>query len=176
MKEIASIAGALLLWILFVGPFMLLFWWLRRSAAKFHPREEGASIKFPIARPMLVLLWTVVGLLVAFTALVVVEAGHKGEGLYATLIPLSVLVAILATMPRVVVTDHGGIHQRLWLREERFISWGKVAWMRRGNSGATDVKSQNGGRPISFSPLLVGQSRFEQEVRRHTRGLDVGGG
>ena len=45
--------------------------------------------------------------------------------------------------------------------------------MRRGrNTGTTYVKSRNGGRPVSFSPLLVGQSRFEREVRKHIPGIE----
>ncbi len=91
---------------------------------------------------------------------------------YAALIPLSVLAAILLAKPRSVLTDHEGIHRGRWLRQDRVIAWNEIAWMRRGrNTGTTYVKSRNGGRPMSFSPLLVGQSRFEREVRKHAREL-----
>jgi len=152
---------------------MLLFWWIRRSAKKLHPRENGISIEFSLAPRMLVLIESVIVSLVAFTALTALETVSKGEGRYAALIPLSVLAAILLAKPRTVRTDHEGIHQRRWLRGDRIIAWNEIAWMKRGrNTGTTYVKSRNGGRPVSFSPLLVGQSRFEREVRKHARELE----
>jgi hypothetical protein len=172
MKAIALIFGAVLLRFLFVSPFMLLFWWIRRSTRKLRPRENGVSVEFYLAPRMLVLIEIVIVSLLAFTALIVLETVRKGEGLYAALIPLSVLTAILLAKPRTVWTDREGIRQRRWLRGDRVIAWNEIAWMRRGrNTGTTYVKSQNGGRPVSFSPLLVGQSRFEREVRKHAREL-----
>lgn len=123
---------------------------------------------------MAVLIEIVIASLAAFTALTVVEAARKGEGLYAALIPLSVLAAILLAKPRTVSTDHEGIHQRRWLRGDRVIAWNEIAWMKRDRkTGTMYVKSRNGGRPVSFSPLLVGQSRFEREVRKHTREIEL---
>ncbi len=151
---------------------MLLFWWIRRSTKKLRPRENGNSIEFSPAPRMHVLIEIVTVSLVAFTALIVWETVRAGEGLYAALIPVSVLVAILVAEPRTVLIDDEGIRQHRWLRGDRIIAWNEVAWMGRGrNTGTTYVKSRNGGRPVSFSPLLVGQSRFEQEVRKHAREL-----
>src|ERR1051326_2665548 len=95
---------------------MLLFWWIRRSARKLGPREDGTSIEFSLAPRMLVLVEIVMVSLVAFTALTVWETVRKGEGLYAALIPRSVLVAILLAEPRTVLINHEGIRQHLWLR------------------------------------------------------------
>jgi hypothetical protein len=147
---------------------MLLFWWIRRSTKKLRPREDGASVEFSLAPRMHVLIEIVTVSLVAFTALTVWETVRKGEGLYAALIPISVLVAILLAEPRTVLINDEGIRQHRWLRGDRVIPWNEIAWMRRGrNTGTTYVKSRNGGRPVSFSPLLIGQSRFEREVRKH---------
>ncbi len=174
MKTIAVIFGAVLLRFLFVSPFMLLFWWIRRSAKKALPRGDGTAIEFSLAPRMLVLIEIVIVSLAAFTALTVWETVRKGEGLYAALIPLSVLAAILLAKPRTVWTDREGIRQQRWLGGHRFIAWDEIAWMRRGrNTGTTYVKSRNGGRPLSFSPLLVGQSRFERDVRQHTREIEL---
>ena len=174
MKAIALILGAILLRLLFVSPFMLLFWWIRRSARKLRPREDGTSVEFCLAPRMLVLVEIVIVSLVAFTVLIVWETVRKGEGLYAALIPLSVLVAILLAEPRTILINHEGIRQHRWLRGDRVIAWNEIAWMRRGrNTGSTYVKSRNGGRPVSFSPLLVGQSRFEREVRKHAREIEL---
>lgn len=109
MKAIAIIFGAVLLRFLFVSPFMLLFWWIRRSTRKLRPCENGASVEFSLAPRMHVLIEIVTVSLVAFTALTVWEAAREGEGLYAALIPVSVLVAILLAEPRTVLINHDGI-------------------------------------------------------------------
>lgn len=174
MKGIALFFGAVLLRFLFVSPFMLLFWWIRRSTKKLRPRENNTSIEFSLAPRMLVLIEIVIVLLVAFTMLVAFETIQKGEVFYAPLIPLSVLIAILLAKPRPVLTDHEGVHQRRWLGQDRVIAWNEIAWMKRGqNTGSTYVKSLKGGRPISFSPLLVGQAHFEREVRKNHREIRV---
>jgi hypothetical protein len=60
---------------------------------------------------MHVLIEIVTVSLVAFAALIVWETVRKGEGLYAALIPVSVLVAILLAEPRTVLINHEGIRQ-----------------------------------------------------------------
>jgi hypothetical protein len=147
--------------------FMLLFNWLRRSAKKLTPSHEGTSITFYVSPAMRILLWIVLFLLIAFIVLVFVTSlSRGGDGWYGVFIPLAVLLAILLAMPRRVTVDHLGIRQHRWIGGDREIAWNEIAWMRQGsNTGVTYVKSKNGGRPVSFSPLLVGQSRFEHEVR-----------
>jgi len=173
MKVIAEIVVAILLRALFVLPFLLLFWWLRRSAKKLQPREQASAVEFFLAPRMRILIGIVLGLLVAFTVLVLVEIARKGGNLYESLIPLCVLAAIILATPHAVVADHNGIRQRRWLLGDRVIAWDEIAWMRRGpNTGATYIKSRNGGRPISFSPLLVGQARFEREVRARRHDIE----
>jgi drug/metabolite transporter (DMT)-like permease len=174
MKTIALIFGAVLLRFLFVSPFMFLFWWIRRSVRKLRPREDGVSIEFSLAPRMHILIEIVIVSLVAFTALIVWETIRKGGGLYAALIPLSVLVAILLAEPRRILVNDEGIRQHRWLRGDRVIAWNEIVWMRRGrNTGSTYLKSRNGGRAVSFSPLLVGQSRFEREVRKRAREIEL---
>ncbi len=174
MKAIALIFGAVLLRFLIVSPFMLLFWWVHRSTKKLRPRENGTSVEFSLAPRMHILIEIVTVSLITFTALIVWHTVREGEGLYAALIPVSVLAAIFFAEPRTVLINHEGIRQRRWLRRDRVIAWNEIAWMRRGrNTGTTYVKSRSGGRPVSFSPLLVGQSRFEREVRKHTHATDL---
>jgi hypothetical protein len=171
VKDIALILLAFLLRALMVVPFMLLFWWLRRSARNSRPREEAGLLVFPLNRRMHILIEIVVLALVAFSVLVLVQVRDSG-GFYAALIPLAVLAAILLAEPKPVSTGTDGVHLHRWLRGDRVIAWHDIAWVRRGkNTGATYVKSRSGGRPISFSPLLNGQKRFESEIRKHTRGL-----
>ena len=119
------------------------------------------------------LFGVVVVLLAAFSLLVLTFALVRGEGAYGVFIPLVVLLAILLARPRPVVLDHDGVRQHRWLRADREIAWIDIAWMKRGrNTGTTYVRSKKGGRPISFSPLLVGQPRFEREVRAHIGGSE----
>lgn len=148
---------------------MVLFNRLRRSAKRAHPREEGASLEFFMAPGMRILIRIVLLSLIVFAALFLAASLFRGgDGWYAAFIPLTVLVAILLATPRAVTLDSNGIRQRRWIRGVREIPWAEVAWMRRGvNTGTTYVKGRNGGRPVSFSPLLVGQARFEREVRAH---------
>ena len=156
--------------------FMCLFSWLRRSARKQEPRQEGSATEFPVASGMRFLFSLVAVLLAAFSVLVLAVALARGEGIYAVLIPLVVVLAILLARPRPVVLDHDGVRQHRWLRPDRAIAWNDIASMKRGrNTGLTYVRSKKGGRPISFSPLLVGQPRFEHEVRAHIGGSSYDG-
>jgi len=154
--------------------FMLLFNWLRRSAKKLRPKDLGSSIEFFVSPRTRILIQIVLLLLASFSVLVLLTSiARGGDGRYSVFIPLSVLVAILLAMPRKVIVDGDGIRQQRLIRADRHIAWNEIAWMRRGvNSGATYVKSKNGGRPVSFSPLLVGQFRFEKEIRAHAHGCE----
>ena len=150
--------------------FMCLFSWLRRTAQKHPPRQDGSTLEFFVAPRMQFLIRSVLVALCAFSLLTLVWSWSAGDSPLAVLIPLAVLLAILLTKPRPVQVDQQGIHQPRWIRQDREIAWHEVESVKRGvNTGTTYVRSRNGGRPISFSPLLVGQSRFEREVRAHAR-------
>ena len=157
--------------------FMLLFNWLRRSAKTLKPRQLGSSIEFFVSPRMRILIQIVLVLLASFSLLVLLTSlSRGGYGRYAVFIPLAVVIAVLLAMPRQVTVDRDGIRQRRLIRADRQIAWNQIAWMRRGvNSGTTYVKSKNGGRPVCFSPLLVGRSRFEKEVRAHAQGCEAFG-
>lgn len=149
--------------------FMGLFTWLRRSAQRHAPRQEGSALEFFVSPGMQFLLRLVLIALSAFCVLVLVTS-RSGEGVYAVLIPLTVLFALLLTKPRSVILDQNGIRQPRSIWGVREIGWNEVGSVERGrNTGSIYVRSRNGGRPVSFSPLLVGQSRFERELRARTR-------
>jgi hypothetical protein len=153
VKALALLFGAVLLRFLFVSPFMLLFWWIRRSTKKLRPRDNGNSAEFSLAPRMHVLIEIVTVSLVAFTALIVLEAVRTGEGLYAALIPVSVLVAILLAEPRTVLINHEGIRQHRRLRGDRIIAWNEVAWM-----GGAAIP----GLPTSRAETEVDRCRFRR--------------
>lgn len=157
----------ILVMIFFYGGFPLLFWWLKRSARKQGPVEEGSRLEFRLASRMRWLVGTVVAALLVFTGMTAVVSFSRGEGRFAPLIPLAVLLALVASIPRSITLDHDGIHQIRWFLGERTIAWRDVAWVKRGwRTGTTYVKSKDGGRPIPFYSLMVGQTRFVREVRR----------
>jgi hypothetical protein len=92
----------------------------------------------------------------------------------AALIPTSIFVMILLARPKTVIVDSDGIRQRHSFGVETRISWTDVGAIARGaNTGTTYVRSKHRGLKIRFSPFLVGQSRFESEVRRHLHGRAV---
>jgi hypothetical protein len=155
--------------IILLAGLAIFFWLIKRSAKRAEPRADGSALEFFLAPGMAFLLSLVLLLLGAFVVLVLaVSLSRGGEGWYGVFIPLAVLVAIILAKPRAVLLDQNGVRQQRWLHKDREIPWAEIAWMRRGwRTGTTYVKSRNGGRPISFSPLLVGQARFEREVRAH---------
>ena len=139
---------------------------LRRSAKKRQPRQEGSALVFFISPGVQILLRSVMVALTLFTILILIALWSEGGNWVAVLIPLSVLAAIQLAKPRPVTVDDNGVHQPRWIREDRHIAWDEVESVARGqNTGTIYVRSQEGGRPVSFSPLLVGQARFGKEVR-----------
>jgi hypothetical protein len=144
------------------------FWLIKRSALKQKPLANGDALEFALAPGMRYLLGSVIVALAAFSVLIFVSGLVAGEGWYAALIPLAVLVAIQMVTPRTVILDHDGIRQRRWLLGDKKITWDEIAWMKRGwRTDTTYVKSKKGGRPIVFPRVLVGRSVFEREVRQH---------
>jgi hypothetical protein len=128
-------------------------------------------MEFPLASGARWLVGLVVVSLMAFTAMILVVTLSRGEGRAAPLIPLTVLLALVWSIPRTIILDHDGIHQRRWLLGDRTITWSDVAWVKRGSrTGTTYIKSRNGGRPIPFYSLMAGQAQFTRELRQRVRG------
>jgi hypothetical protein len=143
------------------------FFLIKRSANTREPENDGPALRFDIAPGMRFLIRFILIALGAFSVLVLVTSLRQGEGWYGVFIPIIVLLAILMATPRAVILDSNGIRQQRWIFGERKIAWHEIAWVRRGwRTGTTYVKSSDGGRPISFSSLLLGKHRFEQEVAK----------
>ncbi len=104
------------------------------------------------------------------SGLSLVAALSSGASLLAVLIPLAVLVAMVLAIPHSVILDDGGIRQRRWLITDRQTPWAEIATVARGrNTGRIFVWSKTGGLAVVFSPLLVGQGRFEHEIRARAK-------
>ena len=79
MKVIAEIAGALLLRALFVARSRYCSGGFGNQRKKLRPREEVSAVEFFLSPRMRILIGTVLGLLIAFTVLILVEIVSKGE-------------------------------------------------------------------------------------------------
>jgi len=89
---------------------------------------------------------------------------------YLILVPLP--VAIILLLPRRIVVDSTGIRQQRRWRPENSIPWKDVASVIRNNDGSTIVYGSSGG-VITFSPYLVDQITFDQEVKAHSRDEEI---
>jgi len=77
---------------------------------------------------------------------------------------------MVLAIPHSVILDDGGIRQRRWLITDRQTPWAEIATVARGrNTGRIFVWSKTGGLAVVFSPLLVGQGRFEHEIRARAK-------
>jgi uncharacterized Tic20 family protein len=148
------------------------FWLIKRSASKQEPFIHGAVLEFPLTRGMRFLIGFVLALLLAFTVLILFALISSGGSPFAVLIPLAVLLAITIATPAAVVVDDTGIRQRRWPLAERQTAWTEVATVTRGaNTGRIFVWSTNGKIAAVFSPQLVGQQRFEHEIRARAKNV-----
>lgn len=157
-----------------IALFSALFILTRRSASKSHPRQEGGALVFPLALAPKLLIVIVLVALILFSGLIALASSSAGGSPFVFLIPLSLFAAILLAMPRAVTVDHNGIRQTRWLTRDREIGWNEIDSVSEGaRTGTVYVRSQNGGWPISFSPLLVGRPQFERELRSHAPHISI---
>ncbi|MFB3921863.1 MAG: hypothetical protein ACE145_09085 [Terriglobia bacterium] len=144
------------------------FKFLRSSARYQSAVQDGAGLTFGICTGIKVLV-AIAGVGLSGLAIIVllVTKGEKGPPV-AVLIPVSLLVVILFSLPPSIVLDEAGIRQRYWWGRCRQIPWGDVtSAFHDPLSGSTTILYKWG--KISFSQNLVDQGRFDREVRAHMR-------
>jgi uncharacterized Tic20 family protein len=160
---------AALFLVLFLGSIIglpLLFWYVKRSAPKQEPLSSRETLVFTLVRPMQLLIWFVITLLIAFMILVLFTSTDPQGRAVALLIPLGVRIAILVAIPRSVILDETGIRQRRLLLPDRQTAWSELTTVSRDrHTGRIFLSSINGKIAAVFSPQLIGLRRFEQEVR-----------
>jgi len=150
----------------------IVFWLIKRSAREAEPVRNGASFEFVLGRGLFLLLRLVELLLVAFTVMVFVAVVSTGGSLFAVLIALVVLAAILLATPRSVVVDDDGLRQSRWPLAERQTQWNEIATVSRdARIGGTLVWSTNRNLAAVFSPQLIGQQQFEKEIRARAQNV-----
>ena len=174
MRELLGTVLVLSIWVGFYVCVRAFFSSIRRSALRQQPRQDGVALEFfPTAR-MQTLVRLVLVLLAAFGVLVSVAMRKEGGSFYALLGPATVFLLISLVRPVSVVVDDHGIRQRRWFLHDKEIKWGDIASVAYGtNTGTTYVLSKNRGPKIRFSVFLVGRARFKDEIRAHTRDVDI---
>lgn len=108
------------------------------------------------------------------TAKRVLHASDSGSALrdrevpfHLPLVFLVMFVGALLASPAPVVLDQSGIRQRYWWRRSKYIPWNEVVEAVHERTDRTVVRGK-WGTCISFSPYLIGQDRFEQEILTHS--------
>lgn len=152
LREFLAMIFVLSLWMGFYVCVRTFFSFIRRSALREEPRQNGLALEFFPNTAMNFLVRLTLILLAGFTAFIFLYALRRKEveGLYAPLIPLAVFVSILLATPVSAVVDRGGIRQRRWFRSDKQIAWGDVALVELGpKTGTAYVWSKNGGPKIS---------------------------
>ena len=146
---------------------------LRRSARGQSSVRNGGEIVFSLCWQMkAVIVFILVGC--GFLLFGVITQGRRvpGDPWYVALIPFLILVplpvAITLLSPGRIVIDSTGIRQRCWWRRENSIPWNDVASVIRSRDDGSTIVYGKFGSPITFSPYLVDQPRFDREVRAHT--------
>jgi hypothetical protein len=146
---------------------------LRRSARDQSSVRNGAEIVFPLCWQMK----TVTGLILlgcGFLLFAVITQGRRvpGDPWCVVVIPFFILVplllAIMLLLPGQVVIDSMGIRQRRWWRRENSIPWNDVSSVVRSRDDGSTIVYGKFESPITFSPYLVDQPRFDTEVRART--------
>src|SRR5260370_2896641 len=74
-------------------------------------------------------------------------------------------MAILLALPGPVVIDSSGIKQRYRWRREKYIPWSDFASVIHDRDDGSTIVYGKFESPITFSPYLVDQSRFDREVK-----------
>ena len=145
-----------------------LFGIVRRSANNQQPSQQGSGLVFGLSLWMKLLLGTLSVVLFLLGLLVWVALTPQAGPYFVLLIPFGLMLALRLATPDGVATDEDGVRQIRWF-QRKSIPWDEVVEaVRNPDNGCTEVRGKWGAM-ISFSPYLVAQDRFENEVLVHTQ-------
>jgi hypothetical protein len=82
-------------------------------------------------------------------------------------------LAILLALPGRVVIDSSGIRQRFWWRPENRMPWSDFATVIHDRNHGSTIVYGKFESPIAFSPYLVDQLRFDQEVKAYSQTSEI---
>jgi hypothetical protein len=142
---------------------------VKRSARRQSAVQNGSEIVFPPCWQMRsVVLFIVAGYGLLLFGLLG-SRPNPADPWYLRPILASIVgalpVAILLALPGRVVIDSAGIRQRYWWRPERYIPWNDFASVIHDRTDGSTIVYGKFESPITFSPYLVDQSRFDNEVK-----------
>jgi hypothetical protein len=146
---------------------------VKRSARRQSAVQNGSEIVFPLCWQMRA---AVLFILAGCGLLLFVSINSRtspGDPWYLKSIPVSIVgalpVAILLALPGRVAIDSSGIRQRYWWRPEKRIPWSNFASVIHDRNDGSTIVYGKFESPITFSPYLVDQSRFDREVKAFSR-------
>jgi hypothetical protein len=153
-----------------------LFSLVKRSANRQAAQQNESELIFRLCWQIRVAAVFVVVGLGGFLVFVMLSPPIAGDPWYLRPILVSFIGAIpaslLLALPGHVVTDFAGIRQRYWWRSEKRLAWTDVVSVARNDEKGETIVYGRFSPPIVFSPYLVARSRFELEVRTHSRRTD----
>ncbi len=146
---------------------------VKRSARRQSAVQNGSEIVFPSCWQIkAVALFIVAGYgLILFGLLS--SRSNPGDPWYLRPILISILsalpAAILLALPGRVVIDSAGVRQRYWWRREKHIPWSDFASVIHDRNDGSTIVYGKFHSPITFSPYLVDQFRFDAEVKAYSQ-------
>ncbi len=87
------------------------------------------------------------------------------------LVPLP--LAILLRLPGSIILDSTGIRQRFWQRRGKHVPWKDFASVVHVSEDGSTVVYGRFQSPITFSPYLVDQTRFDREVVAFSKACEI---
>ena len=142
---------------------------VKRSARRQSAVQNGSEIVFPPCWQIRAVgLFIVAGYGLLLFGLLSSKP-NPGDPSYLKPILVSIVsalpLAILLALPGRVVIDSAGVKQRYWWRSEKCIPWSNFASVIHDRDDGSTIVYGKFESPITFSPYLVDQSRFDREVK-----------
>lgn len=155
--------------------------WIRiavqKSARHQDSVQNGPQINFSLCWQVKAVVVFILGGCGLLLFGVLSSGPFPGEPRYIVLIPTLILVslplAILLLLPGAIIVDSVGIRQRFWWRRERRIAWSHFAAAIHDRQDGSTIVYGKFESPITFSPYLVDQSRFDREVKNFSGSAEI---
>ena len=142
---------------------------LKLAAKKRNPIQRGARLEFrlfSVTRGLIVLALVINVFFTLLTLEAVVSV--PDDPFYLPLIFFVIFIGVLLASPAPIFLDESGMRQHYWWRRDKFIPWNDVVEAVHEPETDRTVVRGKWGTCISFSPLLIGQDRFEREILAHS--------
>ena len=150
---------------------------VKRSARRQSALQNGTEIIFPLCWQMrAAVLFILAGCGFLLFGLIS-SRPNPGDPWYIKPILVSIVgalpVVILFLQPGRVVVDSIGVRQRYWWGKEKRIPWSDFASVIHDRNDDSTIVYGKSASPVTFSPCLVDQSRFDREVKAFSQTQEI---